>query len=74
MRFAAAAIRILGALSLGLGISAVRVVGVIQPDPSGLLVPVITYGFIGGAILTVAPPTVRVLLLVGWVLPWLLVG
>jgi hypothetical protein len=64
LHVALAALRVLGALGLGLGlgISAVRVVGVIQPDPVGPLVPILIYVMIGGAILTVAPPGVGVFL------------
>jgi hypothetical protein len=76
LHFALAALRILGALGLGLalGISAVQVVGEISLDPAGMLVPVIIYAVIGGGILVGAPPRFGVFLLMGWAAPWLLVG
>jgi hypothetical protein len=76
MRLALAALRILGALGLGLilGASAIRTVGEISLDPAGMLVPVIIYAVIGGGILVVAPPKLGVFLLLGWAAPWLLVG
>src|SRR5437763_17018703 len=76
MHHALAALRLLGALVLGviLGASAVRTVGEISLDPVGMLVPVIIYAVIGGAILVVAPPRFGVFLLLGWAVPWLLVG
>ncbi len=76
MRLARAVLGILGGLALGLilGVSAVRVVGVISPDAAGMLAPVIIYAVIGGGILAVASPQLGVALLVGWAAPWLLVG
>jgi hypothetical protein len=76
LHIALAALRILGALGVGLilGASAVRTVGEISLDPGGMLVPIIIYAVIGGAILVVASPRVGVFLLLGWVAPWLLVG
>jgi hypothetical protein len=75
LRFALAALRVLGALGLGLGlgISSIQVTGVIEPDPSGLLVPIIIYAVIGGGVLVVASPGVGGFLLLGWAAPWLLV-
>ena len=76
MHLALAALRILGGLGLGLilGVSAVRVVGEISPDPAGMLAPVIIYAVIGGGILVVAPPQLGAGLLLGWIAPWVLVG
>ena len=76
MHLALAALRLLGALGLGLilGASAVRIVGEISLDPVGMLVPVIIYAVIGGGILVVASPRFGVFLLLGWAAPWLLVG
>ena len=76
MHLALAALRILGALALGLilGVSAVQVVGVTSPDPVGVLVPVVIYGVIGCAFLVLASPRLGVCLLLGWAAPLLLVG
>ena len=76
MHLALAALRMLGAFVLGLilGASAVRTVGEISLDPAGMLVPVIIYAVIGGGILVVAPPWFGVFLLLGWAVPWILVG
>ena len=75
MHFALPALRILGALGLGLGlgISSIQVTGLLKPDPPGLLVPIIIYAVIGGGVLVVASPGVGVFLLLGWAAPWLLV-
>ena len=61
MRFALPALRVLGALGLGLGlgISSIQVAGVIKTDPVGLLVPIVIYALIGGAVLVVASPRSR---------------
>src|SRR5438067_7105086 len=76
MHLALAALRLRGAFVLGLilGASAVRVVGEISLDPVGMLVPVIIYAVVGSGILVVAPPRFGVFLLLGWAVPWLLVG
>lgn len=75
MQLALAALRILGGLVLGLvlGISAIQVMGTIQPDLVGLLVPIVIYAVIGGAVVAIAPTAVGVALLVGWAAPWILV-
>ena len=75
MHLALVALRILGGLGLGLilAASALRVVGVITPDVTGMLVPILIYAVIGGGILLVAPPQLGVSLLLGWLAPWLLV-
>src|SRR5437764_147787 len=75
LRFALPALRVLGALGLGLGlgISSIQVTGVIKTDPPGLLVPIIVYALIGGGVLVVASPGVGGFLLLGWAAPWLLV-
>jgi hypothetical protein len=76
MHLVLAALRVLGALALGfvLGVSAVQVVGVVSPDPVGVLVPVFVYGVIGGAFLALASPRLGICLLLGWAAPLLLVG
>jgi hypothetical protein len=76
MHLALAALGSLVALGLGLilGGSAVRVMGEISPDPGGMLLPIIIYAVIGGGILVLASPLFGVFLLLGWAVPWLLVG
>jgi hypothetical protein len=70
-----AALRSVGILVLGLvlGITSLRVVGDMRPDPAGMVVPIVGYVVIGGAALVLAPPVAGVFLLVGWAAPWLLV-
>jgi hypothetical protein len=76
MHLVLAALRSLGALALGLilGASAVRTVGEISPDPAGMLVPIIIYAVIGGGFLILASPQLGAFLLLGWAVPWVLVG
>jgi hypothetical protein len=76
MRLVLAVLGSLGALGLGLvlGVSALSALGAIPPHPLPLLVAVIGYAAIGGAVLAMAPPRFGVFLLLGWAAPWLLVG
>jgi hypothetical protein len=72
MHLVPAALRILGALALGviLGVSSV---GTISSDPARLLVLGIVYAAIGGGIIAVVSPRYGAFLLLGWAAPWLLV-
>jgi hypothetical protein len=76
LNVALAAVRTMGAFVVGLvlGISSIQVAGMIRPDAPGLLVPIIVYAVIGGAVVTVLPPVAGLFLVLGWAAPWLLVG
>ena len=75
MQAGLAALRIAGMFVLGLvlGITSLRVVGDMRPDPAGMVVPIVGYVVIGGAALVLAPPVAGAFLLVGWIAPWVLV-